>query len=536
MAAWSRGPHDKVASVNQLGGYIIRSELGRGGMATVYLAEESLSRRLVALKLLHHELTRSEDARRRFIAEMQILTTLEHPNLVRCYHCNDIDGRLMMALEYIRGGTLRTLLDARGRVPAAEACRIALGVLAALEAAHTHEPPIIHRDLKPENILLGDDGAIKVADFGIAKMLGSEPLTTTPHGTLQYMSPEQFEDRPVTASSDLYSLGIVLYEMLVGQRPFLGLSLVEIIRAHHGQQPPPFPEAIARGIPPQLTELVFALLRKDPSTRPASAQVVRFHIERIMQPAGLPPHVGVAHQPSGAWQAPSARPPRSPLPAQPEVRMDTIDLIEQFDQRRDARGRGGRLAVWTVVGAAAVVGIAAFATVVPALAKRLLEPDAAPAGEQTSPEPVDAQSQAAAASTSTPVPPRKGSARSRVSQFLAEKDPGGPVPVHPELQLGDYTIRVMVRNDLLEAQQGARIVADTLVNGVKPKVQIIRRPRDDHFEHWVLVGRFKTRSAAMAGKASLRPILNQGANHIELSESCASLGPIVDGLRDCVPP
>lgn len=519
--------------MNQLGGYIIRSELGRGGMATVYLAEETLSRRLVALKLLHHELTRSEDARRRFIAEMQILTTLEHPNLVRCYHCNDIDGRLMMALEYIRGGTLRTLLDARGRVTAAEACRIALGVLAALEAAHTHEPPIIHRDLKPENILLGDDGAIKVADFGIAKMLGSEPLTTTPHGTLQYMSPEQFEDRPVTASSDLYSLGIVLYEMLVGQRPFLGLSLVEIIRAHHGQPPPPFPEAIARGIPPQLTELVFALLRKDPSTRPPSAQVVRSYIVRIMQP-GTPLHVGVAHQPSGAWQAPQAQP--QPQPLQPPVRMDTIQLIEQFDQRRDARGRGSRIAVWAGIGVLSVLGIAAFAAVVPGLAKRLLESDAAPVAAQASPEPTDAQSQTAAASTSTPVPPRKGSARSRVSQFLADKDPGGPVPVHPELQLGDYTIRVMVRNDLLEAQQGARIVANTLVNGVKPKVQIIRRPRNGHFEHWVLVGRFRTRSAAMAGKASLRPILNQGANHIELSEACASLGPIVDGLRDCVPP
>lgn len=216
--------------------------------------------------------------------------------------------------------------------------------------------------------------------------------------------------------------------------------------------------------------------------------------------------------------------------------MSTIDLIEQFDQRRDAPGRGRRLAVWTAVGVVSLLGIAAFATVVPALTERLLEPDPAPTGEPTSPEATDARSQAAAASSSTPVPPRKGSARSRVSQFLAEKDPGGPVPVHPELQLGDYTVRVMVRNDLLEAQQGARIVADTLVNGVKPKVQIIRRPRNDHFEHWVLVGRFRTRSGAMAGKASLRPILNQGANHIELSEACASLGPIVDGVRDCVPP
>ncbi len=512
-----------MAAVKQIDGYIVRSELGRGGMATVYVAEEMLTHRLVALKLLHWDLTRSEDARRRFIAEMHILTTLEHPNVVRCYHCNDVGGQLLMALEYVRGGTLRALLDARVRVDAAEACRIALGILAALAAAHSHEPPIIHRDLKPENILLGGDGTIKVADFGIAKMLGSETLTTTPLGTLHYMSPEQLEELPITASSDLYSLGIVLYEMLAGQRPFSGRSTMEIIRAHYGQEPPPFPAEVARTIPPQLGQLVFALLRKDPSKRPPSAVAVQAQLVRMLQPA---PRSSTTSLPSASWSAPSVRAP-----------MDTVQLIEQFDQRRSP-SRSSRSVLSVVAGVLALLGIGVLAvTVLPALLSRLAPSDAAPrsGGEPASAAANDSELLPPASPTSALQPPSPRSARSRVSQFLAASDPGGPVPVHPELQLSDYTVKVMVRNDLEEAQQGARIVANTLVDGEKPKVQIIRRPRNGRMEHWVLVGRHRTRTAAMRAKASLRPILNQGANHLRLSDACAELGPIVDGLRDCVP-
>ncbi|MCX4243875.1 serine/threonine protein kinase [Paraliomyxa miuraensis] len=518
--------------MHQLGGFIIRSELGRGGMATVYLAEESLSRRLVALKVLHRELTRSEEARRRFISEMQILTSLEHPNVVRCHHCNDVDGQLMMALEFVKGGTLRALLKARGRLTALETCRIASGVLAALDAAHTNAPPIIHRDLKPENILLGDDGVIKVADFGIAKMLGSETLTTTPHGTLHYMSPEQFEGLPTTASTDLYSLGIVLYEMLVGRRPFLGNAPLEIIRAHHSQEPPPFPEAIAREVPPALAQLVFQLLRKDPSTRPPNARVVLDYVARIGQPAPtsrVPAAPGAAHPPQSAWSGPPVR-----------ETIDTVQLIEQFADRRGS-GKTGRTVLAVSVGVLALVGVGVLAaTLGPGLLEHATGPDepARSAAQQVAPSTASTKEQPrVTSSTEKPLPPPPGSPRSLVSDFLAARDPGGPVPVHPELQRTDFTVKVMVRTDLLEAQRGARIVADSVVNGFTPKVQIVRRPREGRMEHWVLVGRYTTKSAAMGAKASLRPLLNQGANHIDLSTKCAELGPVVEGgVRDCIPP
>jgi hypothetical protein len=215
--------------------------------------------------------------------------------------------------------------------------------------------------------------------------------------------------------------------------------------------------------------------------------------------------------------------------------MDTVQLIEQFDQRRRGPGRGARIALWTAAGMLSLVGVGVVATtVLPALVDRLAEPTQPSEREQASPAASEPEIESIASPASRSPPP-PGSSRSVVRRFLAARDPGGPVPVNPELQLADYTIKVMVRNDLLEAQQGARIVADTLVDGAKPKVQIIRRPRNGRDEHWVLVGRYRTRSAAMKNKASLRPILNQGANHLRLSDACETLGPIVDGLRDCVP-
>ncbi len=162
--------------MDQIGDYLVRRLIGEGGMGKVYEAEERLSKRRVALKVLHQELARSEEGRRLFLNEMTILAHLEHPNIVRSLASTEVSGELVMVLEYLDGRTLRALLNAEGRVPWGEAVRIVAAVAAGLAAAHGQEPPIIHRDLKPENIMVLEGGAVKVMDFGIAKVIaGAQP-------------------------------------------------------------------------------------------------------------------------------------------------------------------------------------------------------------------------------------------------------------------------------------------------------------------------------------------------------------------------
>ncbi|MEO8875730.1 MAG: serine/threonine-protein kinase, partial [Polyangiaceae bacterium] len=169
--------------------------VGEGGMGKVYEAEERLSKRKVALKVLRPELTKSEDGRRLFLNEMQILAHLEHPNVVRSLASFEADGQLVMVLEYLNGRTLREEMVERGKIPWHEAVETIAKIADGLEVAHGQEPAIIHRDLKPENVMLttdaaGDVNGLKVMDFGIAKVLAAAHATNTQSiGTLQYMSP-----------------------------------------------------------------------------------------------------------------------------------------------------------------------------------------------------------------------------------------------------------------------------------------------------------------------------------------------------------
>src|SRR5580698_969540 len=180
--------------MDQIGDYLVRRLIGEGGMGKVYEAEERLSKRRVALKVLHQELARSEEGRRLFLNEMQILAHLEHPNIVRSLASTEVAGELVMVLEMLDGRTLRAVLNAEGRLPWGEAVRVVGAVAAGLAAAHGQEPPIIHRDLKPENIMVVEGGAVKVMDFGIAKVIQALDQTNTQSvGTLQYMSPEQID-------------------------------------------------------------------------------------------------------------------------------------------------------------------------------------------------------------------------------------------------------------------------------------------------------------------------------------------------------
>ena len=271
--------------MDRIGEYLVKRLVGEGGMGKVYEAEERLSGRRVALKVLRPELTRHEDGRRLFLNEMQILAHLEHPGLVRSLASLEIDGQLVLVLEYLHGRTLRDELAARGALPWAEAVEHVVRIAEALSVAHEQEPAIVHRDLKPENVMLVvPDGAaaalaaptsLKVMDFGVAKVLeGASGPSTQSIGTLQYMSPEQIDAGVIDGRSDLYALGLVLYEMLAGDPPFRSPSPRELLNLQCTTAPAPLAEDVRRGLPRGVEELLFSLLEKAPADRPSSARDV----------------------------------------------------------------------------------------------------------------------------------------------------------------------------------------------------------------------------------------------------------------------
>jgi serine/threonine-protein kinase len=267
-------------TMESLGAYRIERLLGEGGMGKVYEAEERLSGRKVALKVLRPELARSEPARRLFENEMSILARLDHPNVVRCLACAEIEGELVMALELLPGRTLRQLLLTDDALDWQRALGIVQQIAGALAAAHEHEPAIVHRDLKPENVMILEDGTVKVTDFGIAKVLAALGNATTHSvGTLQYMSPEQIDASPIDARSDLYALGLVLYELLTGRPPFESSSPRELLNMQCTKKPPALPESVRRALPRGIEQLLFELLEKSPDERPGSARDVLHAIE-----------------------------------------------------------------------------------------------------------------------------------------------------------------------------------------------------------------------------------------------------------------
>ena len=265
-----------IRPMDRIGEYFVRRLIGEGGMGKVYEAEERLSRRRVALKVLRPELGRSEAGRQMFLNEMTILAHLDHPNIVRSLACTEVDGELVMALEFLEGQTVRERLTGAGRLAWPEAVSIAAQTAAALGAAHGQEPPIVHRDLKPENLMLvGGSGRVKVMDFGIAKVLQAiRGSTTHSVGTLQYMSPEQIDAAEVDRRSDIYCLGLILYEALAGQPPFHSDSPRELLNLQCTAAPPPLADDVRAQLPRGVERILFAMLEKAPDDRPASAAEV----------------------------------------------------------------------------------------------------------------------------------------------------------------------------------------------------------------------------------------------------------------------
>jgi eukaryotic-like serine/threonine-protein kinase len=325
--------------MERIGEYVVRRMVGEGGMGKVYEAEERLSKRRVALKVLRAELTRSEEGRRLFLNEMQILAQLEHPNVVRSLATCEVDGQLVMALEFLEGRTLREELVDEGRLPWPVAVRVVVAIGEGLAAAHEQEPAIVHRDLKPENVMLVDGSSVKVMDFGVAKVLAAAQATNTQSvGTLQYMSPEQIDARSIDARSDLYALGLVLYECLAGAPPFRSASARELLNMQCTASAPDLPEEVRSTLPAGIEEVLFQMLEKSPDARPANAREVLAKLAPFVSAASRTPRSVT----SGSRPKSAASEDRksggdtmvsTPAPAIAR-RADTVDLVERATQPR----------------------------------------------------------------------------------------------------------------------------------------------------------------------------------------------------------
>src|SRR5687768_3989842 len=264
--------------------YRIERELGAGGMATVYLAHDLRHDRPVAIKVLHPELAAALGGER-FLSEIKTTARLQHPHILPLLDSGEADGLLYYVMPYVRGETLRARLERENQLPIADALRIAREAADALGAAHA--VGIIHRDIKPENILLQGGHAL-VADFGIAlavQSAGGQRMTQTglSLGTPQYMSPEQaMGERTVDARSDLYALGAVTYEMLVGEPPFTGPSVQAIVARLVTEEPRPI-TLQRRAVPGHVEAAVLRALEKLPADRFASAEEF---VRALAAPAG----------------------------------------------------------------------------------------------------------------------------------------------------------------------------------------------------------------------------------------------------------
>jgi len=267
-----------------MGPYRIQRRLGAGGMGIVYLGQHEETGELAAVKVLSASLAQEPAVAERFLREVEAMRKLNASHVVSLYESgtDSVSGLMYFAMEYVPGPTLVELLKREKRLSWDRTVDIALQVCSALKSAHA--AGVIHRDLKPSNLLIGEDGVVKLADFGVAQVFATQRLTVTGGviGTAEYMSPEQAEGRRCTRQSDLYSLGAVMYVMLTGRPPFTGTSSLDILRKHLTGR---FdrPSLYAPDIPRFLDEVVCQLLEKDPANRFADAHIVSLRLREVVK-------------------------------------------------------------------------------------------------------------------------------------------------------------------------------------------------------------------------------------------------------------
>ena len=277
------------------GEYDIRGELGRGGMATVFLARDISLDRQVAIKVMSPALLHAgaADAVERFKREARTAAALSHPHIVPIHAVRESGDLLFFVMKFVEGRPLDAIVRAQGRLPVDQVVRILSEVASAL--AYAHRRGVVHRDIKPANIILDDDGWAVVTDFGIAKLAQAEGLTMTGAtiGTPAYMSPEQCMSQEVTGRSDQYSLGVVAYELLTGRVPFAADSMMAMFLAHAQEPPPPLRPACP-DCPPALAAVVERMLAKNPEDRWPSLEDVGGALAELRVPSGERPQAAAA--------------------------------------------------------------------------------------------------------------------------------------------------------------------------------------------------------------------------------------------------
>jgi beta-lactam-binding protein with PASTA domain/tRNA A-37 threonylcarbamoyl transferase component Bud32 len=267
------------------GRYQVRSRIARGGMATVYLATDLRLERRVAIKIMHGHLADDNAFRSRFIQEARSAARLAHPNVVNVFDQGQDADIAYLVMEHLPGITLRDLLKDYGRLTPEQTMDILEAVLSGLAAAH--KAGIVHRDVKPENVLLADDGRIKIGDFGLARAVNNNTATGQALlGTVAYLSPELVTRGIADARSDIYALGIMTYEMLTGEQPYVGEAPMQVAY-QHANDTVPMPSLVAPGVPVELDELVTWATARDPEERPRDARVMLdqlLEVEKAVRP------------------------------------------------------------------------------------------------------------------------------------------------------------------------------------------------------------------------------------------------------------
>jgi serine/threonine protein kinase len=265
-----------------VGDFELGEHLASGTVGDVYRARHRETGQAAVVKFLQTHAESEPDLQRRFVREVAIVERLSHPNIVRHLDCGLAEDRIYFAMELVECGTLRDVLRQRGRLPWREAVECAMQMCAAL--AHAHSIGVIHRDLKPANLFLAEDGLLKVGDFGLARDLNNSRLTLDGQtvGTCRYMPPEQIGgEAGLNGGTDLYAVGCILYEMLAGQTPFDGGTIIEIFEAHLNDTTDA-PADLVRDCPADLSDLVMLLLEKRPADRPTDALAVQSALADIL--------------------------------------------------------------------------------------------------------------------------------------------------------------------------------------------------------------------------------------------------------------